>query len=550
MKKLAILLVVGFFRYSPLLHADDSTTVTVPSIPLSVPDAMISTKSLSALPKDIISIPLFKELLTEDFVFYYQAVDEDILTLKGALQRIAYEYQQTVLDHILKFVFDSPAELSLWKTSDGKLRDLVVVMENSGLKMFLEAVAKLALADSQFGFERKIKINGKDETDVFHLKAGRQTYYIATLKGKVYLFTNLERTLLVSDPDAGAVEKIKTFFGFSELKTGYLGLFGVKRGEEKHDLLVSMKYLSGGYQRFFSTLKAMRFVMTNGRWETHLLSGKPNTASAAADLAQLKNSKTPSEYWKIVPKNAGLCVTIPMDQSTILEFGKTTLASIPQATDLLRRFSMSSVVCWLATSKPFAPVFIVNAQLKESDRPVIKKLFEYLIDPKINDKFSEADRLRLKNISENSQGNTYTLMREVVSRYGLVQKKTGGPNYFNVKLALKNNLLVFSPEAAAVDQVLLTIDKKYPSLHEILGPISKEAPLYISPDKLSQVVMNAILDTLPASQEGVFRNAVTKHLFPNLKKMARQPAFTLSFPIQSAGQSVWTKIFWNTNAGK
>ncbi len=548
MKKLFSFLTVCFYFFSA--YATESTGVKVPSIPLTAPDALISTKSFSDLPRDIISVPVLKDLLTEDFVFYYQGVDEDVLSLKGALLRIAYEYQQTVLDHIIKYIFDSPAEVALWKTSDGKLKDFVIAMESSGLKMFLESVAKVALADSQFGFELKAKINGKDEVDVYHLNAGRKIYYIANLKGKVYLFTNLERTLLGNEADPSGLEKVKTFFGLSELKGGYLGQYGLSRDAEKHNLLVSFKYLTGGYQKFFSSMKALRFMMTGGRWETHILNGNPMTTAASSDLAQIRAATTPSEYWKAIPKNASLCATVPLDQSSIIEWAKTSLGSIPRVVDLIKRLSMSTAVCWLATSKPYTPVFLVRAQLTNGDKVLLKQIFGYLVDPKINDKLAEADKLRLQKIVEVSKADNYSLTREVLSRYGIVKKGAGGSNYFLVKLAAKDSLLVFSPDAAAVDQVLATVAKKYPALAEVLGPISKEAPFYVSPEKLSQVVIAAVQDTLPASQEVVFRNAVTKYLFPNLKKMSKQPSFTLNYPLQSAEKSVWSKIFWNTNAGK
>jgi uncharacterized protein YfaA (DUF2138 family) len=313
---------------------------------------------------------------------------------------------------------------------------------------------------------------------------------------------------------------------------------------------VSFKYLTGGYQKFFSTMKALRFSMVSGRWETHILTGKPTTSAASADSAQIKLSMTPSEYWKSIPKSASLCATVPLDQSSILDLAKTTLAAAPKAADLIKRLAMSTAVCWLASSKPYTPVFLVRAQLTDADRVLLKQIFAYLVDPKIDAKLVEADKLRLKKIVEVAKGENYSLSREVLSRYGVIKKGVGGSNYFLVKLAAKGNLLVFSPDSAAVDQVLLTVDKKYPALAEILGPISKEAPFYVSPERLTQVVIGAVMDTLPSAQEEIFRNAVTKHLFPNLKKMAKQPAFTLNFPLMSAEKSAWTKIFWNTNAGK
>src|SRR5664279_5446982 len=59
---------------------------------LSRPDALIRTQSLSSLPRDLLTIPLARDVLREDFLFYYEQT-EDRLGLKGTLRRIAYEHE-------------------------------------------------------------------------------------------------------------------------------------------------------------------------------------------------------------------------------------------------------------------------------------------------------------------------------------------------------------------------------------------------------------------------------------------------------------------------
>ena len=66
----------------------------------ALPDAVIVTQSLAQLPKDVLAHPWLKDVLTEDFINYYED-NEGAMGLRGALRRIAYEHQATVMDAVL-----------------------------------------------------------------------------------------------------------------------------------------------------------------------------------------------------------------------------------------------------------------------------------------------------------------------------------------------------------------------------------------------------------------------------------------------------------------
>ncbi|MGZ3159331.1 MAG: DUF2138 family protein, partial [Burkholderiaceae bacterium] len=59
-------------------------------VDLAHPDALIRTTSLSKLPRDLLKVPIARDVLTEDLAFYYEQ-HEDRLGLSGAIKRIAYE---------------------------------------------------------------------------------------------------------------------------------------------------------------------------------------------------------------------------------------------------------------------------------------------------------------------------------------------------------------------------------------------------------------------------------------------------------------------------
>jgi uncharacterized protein YfaA (DUF2138 family) len=88
---------------------------------LARPDVMIKTNSLAKLPRDLLQVPLFKELLSEDFVFYYEQ-NEGRLSLSGTFRRLAYEHDLDVGDWLTRMVIDEPAEVLLWKGSNGRLQ--------------------------------------------------------------------------------------------------------------------------------------------------------------------------------------------------------------------------------------------------------------------------------------------------------------------------------------------------------------------------------------------------------------------------------------------
>ena len=115
---------------------------------LRKPDALIESVSLSRLPKEILEVPLLRDTLTEDFVFYYEN-NGDRLGLTGTLRRIIYEHDLTLKDSLVEELLDQPAQVALWRGADGRLRDFVVVLKRGGLARVLEPLAHIAADDQQ-----------------------------------------------------------------------------------------------------------------------------------------------------------------------------------------------------------------------------------------------------------------------------------------------------------------------------------------------------------------------------------------------------------------
>src|SRR5512147_829100 len=86
-----LLLGVALHVYRSVGRADYSGPIASLSLDLEHPDVFVRTRSLSQLPRDLLKVPLARDLLSEDFVFYYED-DPDRLGLEGSLRRIAYEH--------------------------------------------------------------------------------------------------------------------------------------------------------------------------------------------------------------------------------------------------------------------------------------------------------------------------------------------------------------------------------------------------------------------------------------------------------------------------
>ena len=116
---------LGWLMHKPKLPA---AALASDKLGLSRPDALLETRSLSQLPKDLLTVPFLKATLTEDFVFYYET-HADRLGLIGSLRRIISEHDLKLQDSLIEQLFDQPADVALWRGADGRLKDFLLVMD-------------------------------------------------------------------------------------------------------------------------------------------------------------------------------------------------------------------------------------------------------------------------------------------------------------------------------------------------------------------------------------------------------------------------------------
>lgn len=180
----------GVFAYRAFGWGAMNGPVNSLKIDLSKPDALVVTKSLSSLPRDLLTVPLARDVLREDFLFYYEQT-EDRLGLKGSLRRIAYEHELGWGDQLIRMVLDEPAEVAMWRDADGSLKHYVISVSRGKLARVLEEAGKVALKDTQLTIAGELRVDG-DKVPVYALNYAYQRNLLFAAHG--------DRMVILSHP--------------------------------------------------------------------------------------------------------------------------------------------------------------------------------------------------------------------------------------------------------------------------------------------------------------------------------------------------------------
>lgn len=500
---------------------------------LKHPDALIESASLSRLPKDLLAVPLLRDTLTEDFVFYYEH-NADRLGLVGSLRRIIYERDLKLRDNLLDELLDQPADVALWKGADGKLKHFVMVMQRGGLAKVLEPLAHVALDDTQLSQAGELRVDGSS-VPLYRLNyLGDRALLLASHGDKLLVLSS--PGMLFGEDDKLGRDATESVEALLDGDNPFAKRFGLKAREtEQQRISLSGEYVALGYQRFFPAFAGVRFEKGEGGWSSFLALNEVDD-QPAMDFTPI---------WKAMPMGASACVAVPVAPGSAEKLLAKVGASEQASEELRKRLGNVAGLCWYADSRLHSPLLV--AHLDEAATPELDQAIGGLFDGMIGAFEPNAENGRFP-VESQSTTDGHTWRREVGSNFGQYPAEQGtipdalvSQGFFRVSLARQGQTLLFSLDDRLVNKALDTLNKRFPPLAEVL-PADGVVPGYLAPEGLSRLLEQETLDSLPANYEPVFRNAADTHLLPKLRALGAYGQFALTLPKDTEADDDWKWI--------
>lgn len=507
---------------------------------LARPDAVIRTASLARLPRDLLQVPIARDVLTEDLVFYYEQ-HEDRLGLNGALKRIAYEHQLGWTDQLLASALDEPAEVALWRDGKGALRHFAIVMRRNALTKVIQELATVALDDGQ------LKAAGEIATSKGTAKA-----YALTLNPRrtLLLVAEGDRIAVLSDPgllfDDGdkmlpeARNAIAEWLQNEGALAAKLSLDDMpkadakKTGKPKHTLAIGAPALSLGYGVFMPGFKGLRLDYDQA-WSTSVWTDPQGLPAAGLGHAAL---------WRAAPANPSACVTLPVDWKAAQKIlnEASNKPELPKAEAPIA-FDGSALACWYGESSLYSPVFIARLAdgLAVKDRnAVLESLAGWAIasapgkDGKVK---AEAGK---KKGGARAGKDDIAIWRKVANDGADAKRALSTPT-----LAAYGQYVVFSPDGALAERVLDTLARTHPSVADQM-PASNATLMLLTPSRLSAMGQKEMLAALSEPGDAALKAAAQTHLPKRMKALAAYPPYRLELAASAKPQAGWQRVYWRT----
>lgn len=473
---------------------------------LSRPDAYIYTPALSRLPRDLVKAPVARDLLTEDFAFYYED-HEDRLGLRGALRRIAFEHHTTLADQLIELALDEPAEVALWADAKGAPRHWLIAMSRGVLARALQELAPLAAQDRQLSAIGELRLNGAPVTVYALVLSPRRTLAIAS-QG--------ERVLVLSDPgllfDAQRQADEAARGVVADLLSGEVRAHSVYRrglglGEPGagHTVVADARLLSFGYQHFFPALRALRLELgLDGASLATLLrvQGAPPSPGAAGPL------------WQALPFDPAACALLPADwaraKAVLAPAAGASQAAPAQAAwaAFADELEGPAAVCWYARSQLHTPVFVTRTR---SDGPAAAAALETL------SRWLWPAGATAEAAPARADSRQWPY--EVAAPWGPPRGAEAAP--YRPTIARQGRWVTFSPDDALVAKALDAQARRYPGVSEG-WPEGPATLAVLAPRQLADLAQREAFAVLEPGQ-GLFRQAAERRLVPRLEALRKLP---------------------------
>lgn len=275
-------------------------------IDLNEPDLFLDSDSLSQLPKDLLTIPFLRDVLSEDFVFYYQN-HADRLGIEGSIRRIVYEHDLTLKDKLFSSLLDQPAQAALWHDKQGHLSHYIVLIQRSGLSKLLEPLLFAATSDSQLSKTEISSITINNETiPVYQLRYnGNNSLLFTHYQDKMLVFSSTDMLFKGDQQDTEATAIASDLLSGKKRWEASFGLkdrlqSSAEKPLVRQRIVVSANLLGLGYQRLIPSFAGVRFEMSNDGWRSFLaLNDESASVDASFDFTPV---------WRSMPAGASFCV--------------------------------------------------------------------------------------------------------------------------------------------------------------------------------------------------------------------------------------------------
>lgn len=500
-------------------------------VDLARPDAYISTPALSRLPRDLIKAPVARDLLTEDFAFYYEE-HEDRLGLRGAVKRIAYEHETTLADKLLEIVLDEPAEVAMWTDAKGAPRYWLVAMTRGTLAKSLQGMATIAAKDKQLKVIEELRFNGASATVYSLTLSPRRTLAFVSQGNRIVVLS--DPGLLFDEErkaDSASRDVIAELLsGDAKAQSVYRRTLGLGDPGTGHTVVADARMLSFGYQHFFPGLKAMRFDLAKD-------GASLRTQLRVAGAGALPASPADRAVWQALPMNPAACTLLPADWARVKAVvdkadGKPVTKEQKAAwTALADSLEGPAAICWYSKSQLHTPVLVALTKAAGPDpTAALDSLSAWLLPA--NPSLPADTRQPQRKGADRWQ-------REVVAPWGPHGK--GDQTSYKPTLARQGRWITFSPDDALVDLALDAQARRYPNAADAL-PAQSPTLAVITPKQVADLAQRETFDVLPPEQE-IFRQAAKTHLVPRLDALRKLPA-ARAVAMGTPDSMGWVAVDW------
>ena len=498
-------------------------------VDLGRPDAYVSTPALSKLPRDMVKAPVLREVLDEDFAFYYEE-HEDRLGLRGAVKRIAFEHDKTLTDQLLEAALDEPAEMAFWADAKGAPRYWLMALTRNTLARTVQELGSVALKDNQLSVIESVRI-GSSQVSAYALKLSpRRTLALLSLGNRV---------VVLSDPgllfdaerhvDGASLALIAELLsGDTSSQSVYRRSLGLGVAGSGHTLVADARLLSFGYGHFFPGVQALRIDIDAGgaALRTHL---------RVADSGALPTEPAGRALWSALPAAAASCAVLPVDWAQL----KLVLAGAKGAPAaeadkkkwdaIADRLDGPAAVCWYAKSQLHTPIVVARVKTAgDADMAFALDALSRWLAP-----------ANAVDASVPTRQGVGRWAREVKAPWG--SRGEGEETIYRPTLALQDRWLTFSPDDALVELALDAQARRYPSMADAL-PVTSPTLAVLAPKQIAAMVRRESFEVIGPDQE-LFRQAAERRLVPRLDALGRLPAVRATTTGSPDAQR-WVALDW------